>query len=131
MILAQAIIESGWGSSRFAKEGHALFGEWTWENDVGIKPKENLDANFSVKKFKNLLESMNSYILNLNRHPAYKNMRSYRDLMNKTGNIITGYDTANYLEGYAEIGLEYVTKVTNMIRTNKLYRFEDIVLESF
>ena len=131
MILAQAIIESGWGSSRFAKEGHALFGEWTWENDVGIKPKENLDANFSVKKFKNLLESMNSYILNLNRHPAYKNMRSYRDLMNKTDKIITGYDTANYLESYAEIGFAYVTKVIKMIKSNKLTIFENVKLEIY
>ena len=131
MILAQAIIESGWGSSRFAKEGHALFGEWTWENDVGIKPKENLDANFSVKKFKNLLESMNSYILNLNRHPAYKNMRNYRNLMNKSGNIITGYDTANYLESYAEIGFAYITKVIKMIKSNKLTTFENVKLEIY
>ena len=131
MILAQAIIESGWGSSRFAKEGHALFGEWTWENNVGIKPKENLDANFSVKSFKNLLESMNSYILNLNRHPAYKNMRSYRSLMNKTGKIITGYDTANYLEGYAEIGYAYVTKIIKMIKSNKLTAFENVKLEIY
>ena len=72
LILAQSIIESGWGTSRFAQEGNALFGQWTWKNDDGIKPKGNLDANFSVKNFKNLLESVNSYILNLNTHPAYK-----------------------------------------------------------
>ena len=72
MILAQAIIESGWGSSRFAQQGNALFGEWTWKNHTGIKPKGNLDANFSVKNFSNLLESVNSYILNLNTHTATK-----------------------------------------------------------
>ena len=51
MVLAQSAIESGWGSSRFAKEGNALFGEWTWNNNIGLKPKGNLSANYAVKSF--------------------------------------------------------------------------------
>ena len=129
MIIAQAIIESGWGASRFAQEGNALFGEWTWKNNDGIKPNGNLDANFAVKSFKNISESLNSYILNLNRHPAYKEMRNYRSMMFKAGKDIKGYDTAVYLENYAEIGLAYVEKVNDMINSNKLYRFENSVLE--
>ena len=129
MIIAQAIIESGWGSSRFAQEGNALFGEWTWKSNDGIKPNGNLDANFAVKSFKNISESLNSYILNLNRHPAYTEMRNYRSMMFKAGKDITGYDTAAYLENYAEIGLAYVEKVNNMIKSNKLYKFENSVLE--
>ena len=129
MIIAQAIIESGWGASRFAQEGNALFGEWTWKNNDGIKPNGNLDANFAVKSFKNISESLNSYILNLNRHPAYTEMRNYRSMMFKAGKDITGYDTAAYLENYAEIGLAYVEKVNDMIKSNKLYRFENSVLE--
>ena len=129
MIIAQAIIESGWGGSRFAQEGNALFGEWTWKNNDGIKPNGNLDANFAVKSFKNISESLNSYILNLNRHPAYKEMRNYRSMMFKAGKDITGYDTAAYLENYAEIGLAYVEKVNDMIKSNKLYKFENSVLE--
>ena len=131
MIISQAIIESGWGSSRFAKEGNALFGEWTWQNNVGIKPKRNLNAKFAVKSFVNLMESLNSYILNLNRHMAYKEMRVFRALTFKTGKNFTGYDTAAYLENYAEIGLTYVVKVTEMINSNKLYRFEKSVLEKY
>jgi len=129
MIIAQAIIESGWGASRFAQEGNALFGEWTWKNNDGIKPNGNSDANFAVKSFKNISESLNSYILNLNRHPAYTEMRNYRSMMFKAGKDITGYDTAAYLENYAEIGLAYVEKVNNMIKSNKLYKFENSVLE--
>jgi len=129
MIIAQAIIESGWGSSRFAQEGNALFGEWTWKNNDGIKPNGNLDANFAVKSFKNISESLNSYILNLNRHPAYTEMRNYRSMMFKAGKDITGYDTAAYLENYAEIGLAYVEKVNDMIKNNKLYKFENSMLE--
>ena len=131
MILAQSIIESGWGSSRFAQEGNALFGEWTWKTNFGIKPKGNMDANFAVKNFKNLLESLNSYILNLNSHPAYYEMRKYRFLKFKTGKKITGYDTANFLNRYAEIGFDYVKKIEKMIKSNKLYRFRKSKLERY
>jgi len=129
MILAQAIIESGWGSSRFAKEGNALFGEWTWQKGIGIKPQEKLDANYAVKNFNNISASLNSYILNLNRHEAYNEMRSYRNKKYRNGDPITGYEVANFLSGYAEIGYQYVTKVKDMIKFNKLERFENLVLE--
>jgi Bax protein len=129
MILAQAIIESGWGSSRFAKEGNALFGEWTWQKGIGIKPQEKLDANYSVKNFSNISASLNSYILNLNRHEAYNEMRNYRDKKYRNGDPITGYEAANFLSGYAEIGYQYVTKIKDMIKFNKLERFENLLLE--
>ena len=125
IILAQSIIESGWGASRFAQEGNALFGQWTWKNDDGIKPRENLDANFSVKNFKSLLDSVNSYILNLNTHPAYKELRNFRILQYNMGKNITGNDTANFLQKYAEIGYKYVIKLKEMIRKNKLSKFEN------
>ena len=131
IILAQSIIESGWGSSRFAQEGNALFGQWTWKNNDGIKPKGNLDANFSVKNFESLLDSVNSYILNLNTHPAYKELRKFRTLQNQMNKNLTGYDMANFLEKYAEIGFEYVTKVKSMIKKNRLSKFENSILETF
>ena len=128
LILAQSIIESGWGGSRFAQEGNALFGQWTWKNNDGIKPKENIDANFSVKNFKNLQESVNSYILNLNSHPAYKELRNFRESQYNDGKNFTGNDMANFLEKYAEIGFEYITKVKNMIKKNQLSEFENSTL---
>ena len=129
MILAQAIIESGWGTSRFAREGNALFGEWTWQKNTGIKPLQKLNANYSVKSFTNITESLNSYILNLNRHDAYKEMRSYRHKKIKNGNEVLGYETANFLDGYAEIGHVYVTKVKEMIISNKLYKYDNLQLD--
>ena len=125
IILAQSIIESGWGASRFAQEGNALFGQWTWKNDDGIKPKGNLDANFAVKNFNNLLDSVNSYILNLNTHPAYKELRNFRISQYNMGKNITGNDMANFLQKYAEIGHIYVVKVKEMIKKNKLSKFEN------
>ena len=129
MILAQAIIESGWGTSRFAREGNALFGEWTWQKNTGIKPLQKLNANYSVKSFTNITESLNSYILNLNKHDAYKEMRSYRHKKIENGNEVPGYETANFLEGYAEIGHVYVTKVKEMIISNKLYKYDNLQLD--
>ena len=131
LILAQSIIESGWGASRFAQEGNALFGQWTWKNDDGIKPKGNLDANFSVKSFDSLLDSVNSYILNLNTHPAYKEFRNFRISQYNTGKNITGSDMANFLDKYAEIGFEYVTKVKKMIKKNQLIKYENSSLATF
>ena len=131
LILAQSIIESGWGASRFAQQGNALFGQWTWKNDDGIKPKGNLDANFSVKNFKNLLESVNSYVLNLNTHPAYKELRNFRISQYNAGKSVTGNDMANFLEKYAEIGFKYITKVKNMIKKNQLSKFENSTLATF
>ena len=129
MILAQAIIESGWGTSRFAREGNALFGEWTWQKNTGIKPLQKLDANYSVKSFTNITESLNSYILNLNRHDAYKEMRSYRQKKIVNGKEISGYEIANFLDGYAEIGYVYVIKVKEMIISNKLYKYDNLQLD--
>ena len=131
LILAQSIIESGWGASRFAQEGNALFGQWTWKNDDGIKPKGNLDANFSVKSFDSLLDSVNSYILNLNTHPAYKEFRNFRISQYNTGKNNTGIDMANFLDKYAEIGFEYVTKVKKMIKKNQLIKYENSSLATF
>ena len=131
LILAQSIIESGWGSSRFAQEGNALFGQWTWKSNDGIKPKENLDANFSVKNFKNLLDSVNSYILNLNTHRAYKELRNFRSHQYKMDKMITGIDMANFLEKYAEIGFLYVTKVREMIKKNQLSKYEKSKLTTY
>ena len=125
MILAQSIIESGWGTSRFAQEGNALFGQWTWKNEDGIKPKGNLEANFSVKNFKSLLDSVNSYILNLNTHPAYDELRNFRISQHNMGKNVNGNDMANFLQKYAEIGYTYVLKVKEMIRKNKLNKFEN------
>jgi len=129
MILAQAIVESGWGSSRFAREGNALFGEWTWQKGMGIKPEENVDANFAVKSFSDISSSLNSYLLNLNRHSAYKALRNYRFENFKDEKPINGLEAANFLSGYAEIGYKYVTKIREMIEANKLYRYDNLVLE--
>ena len=131
MMLAQAAMESGWGTSRFAQQGNALFGQWTWKKDLGIKPKENLEAQFSVRSFKNLSDCVNSYLLNLNSHPAYKKMRKYRSIVIESGEPLMGYNTSDYIDRYAEIGFKYVDKIKDLIQKNKFYELENVKIESY
>ena len=129
MMLAQAAIESGWGLSRFAQRGNALFGQWTWNQNQGIKPKDNITAKFAVRSFKNLQDSVNSYILNLNTHRAYEKLRKYRKLMVMKDKIFEGKKFAKYLDRYAEIGYDYVLKVISMIESNKFEDFDNLKLK--
>ncbi len=129
MMLAQAAIESGWGMSRFAKKGNALFGQWTWDKSKGLKPNQSPNANFVVKSFKNLQHSVNSYILNLNTHPAYEKMRKYRKLMKDSDQTVKGTNIAKYLDKYAEIGYDYVLKVISMIESNKFEKYNELIFE--
>jgi Bax protein len=122
MMLAQAIVESGWGGSRFAQKGNALFGQWTWDKKKGISPTGIYKPSFAVKSFKNLQDSVDAYILNLNTHPAYEKLRNYRKLISNPPNF-EGHKFSRYLDKYAIIGFEYVKKINLMIKKNNLEKF--------
>ena len=80
IIIAMAGVESGWGTSRFANEGNALFGVRTWDkNTPRMKAKGNPDAKWGVKKYKTKCQSVKDMIAILNRHPAYKEFRVERE----------------------------------------------------
>tara|TARA_E500000178_G_C16995605_1_gene743012 strand:- start:1011 stop:1994 length:984 start_codon:yes stop_codon:yes gene_type:complete len=127
MMLAQAIVESGWGVSRFAQQGNALFGQWTWNKKKGISPKGRYNPDFAVMSFKNLQDSVNAYILNLNTHPAYTKMRNYRKIINDPKKF-KGKKFSKYLDKYAEIGFKYVKKINVMIDKNNLEKYNLIIL---
>ena len=122
MMLAQAIVESGWGGSRFAQKGNALFGQWTWDKKKGISPTGIHKPSFAVKSFKNLQDSVDAYILNLNTHPAYEKLRNYRKFIRNPLNF-EGHKFSRYLDKYAIIGFEYVKKINLMIKKNNLEKF--------
>ena len=94
-----------------------------------IKPKDNLTANFAVRSFKNIQDSVNSYILNLNTHRAYEKLRKYRKLMVEQKKIFEGKKFAKYLDRYAEIGYDYVLKVILMIESNNFEDFDNLKLK--
>ncbi len=128
MMLAQAIVESGWGISRFAQKGNALFGQWTWDKKKGITPAGINRPSFAVKSFKNLQDSVDAYILNLNTHPAYSKLRSYRQLVGKSQHF-KGLKFSKYLDKYAIIGFEYVKKINLMIKRNNLEKFNSLTFQ--
>lgn len=120
LLLAQAAIESGWGTSRFAREGNALFGQRTTDADGGIKPQGLEDATpVRVAAFPHLLASVGAYIHNLNTQPAYKAFRERRAALREAGREPDGLDLAATLTAYSERGDAYVGDVKAIIRANR------------
>ena len=122
--LAQAANESGWGTSRFALEGNALFGQWTWSKK-GISPK-NKDPNQSHKilQFQILKASVRAYKNNLNTHNAYKEFREVRAKLRQSETKITGLALTKYLKNYAAIGEKYTEMIEGIIKHNSLTDFD-------
>ncbi len=126
--LAQAAKESGWGTSRFALEGNAIFGQWTWDGQ-GIAPlKRDGDKNHKILKFPILRASVKAYKNNLNTHKSYFKFREKRKELRDKNKRITGLALTNTLKNYAQTGSEY-TKILNQIITqNRLSDFEPVRL---
>ncbi len=127
LVLAQAAAESGWGTSRFALEGNALFGQWTWDKSKGIEPKFASDQKAAVRKFNNLNDSIFSYLINLNTHKAYSSMRAKRNRSCNQKKLISGYELANWMGNYAVTRDEYIKLLRNIIKKNKLDNLDDLV----
>tara|TARA_B100000780_G_C21090203_1_gene439349 strand:+ start:522 stop:1640 length:1119 start_codon:yes stop_codon:yes gene_type:complete len=126
--IAQAAKETGWGTSRFAQEGNALFGQWTWSGD-GIKPSDADDGStHKVMKFNVLQASVRAYQRNLNTHATYKEFRNARAELRNNGQKLDSMILSNYLDKYAETGKEYVKILQKIIRQNNLIDFDDAKL---
>jgi len=125
LTIAQAAKETGWGTSRFAQEGNALFGQWTWTGN-GIKPSgADDDSTHKVMRFKVLQASVKAYKRNLNTHSSYKNFRMARaELRDKKKNL-DSLVLSEYLDKYAETGKEYIKILQQIIRQNNLTDFDD------
>ena len=128
MAIAQAAKETGWGTSRFAQEGNALFGQWTWTGE-GIKPsKADDDSTHKVMKFKVLQASVKAYQRNLNTHSTYKNFRDTRAQLRDEGKKLDSMILSEYLDKYAETGKDYVRVLQQIIKQNNLTDFDDAKL---
>jgi Bax protein len=128
MAIAQAAKETGWGTSRFAQEGNALFGQWTWSGE-GIKPADAEDnSTHKVMRFKVLQASVKAYQRNLNTHSSYKDFRSARAELRDEGKKLDSMILTEYLDKYAETGKEYVKILQQIIRQNDLTDFDDAKL---
>ncbi len=126
--LAQAAKESGWGTSRFALEGNAIFGQWTW-NGKGIAPKSReVGQNHKILRFPILRASVKAYKKNLNTHKGYKKFRERRAVLSKRNKPAKGLDLIDTLDKYAQTGSEYTKVLRTIIEQNNLDDFEAVKL---
>ena len=130
LALAQAVIESGWGTSRFAYEGNALFGQYIWDNQTsGIVPNEReTNAKYKIKSFDSLRESVASYMKNLNTNFHYNEFRLNRFILRSNNISLDGTLLAEYLYNYS-IEEDYINKIKEIIQTNNFNDFENIKIE--
>ena len=128
MAIAQAAKETGWGTSRFAQEGNALFGQWTWTGE-GIRPAgADDDSTHKVMKFKVLQASVKAYQRNLNTHSTYKGFRRARAELRDDEKKLNSLILTEHLDKYAETGKVYVKILQQIIRQNNLEDFDDAKL---
>ncbi len=126
--LAQAAKESGWGTSRFALEGNAMYGQWTWSGQ-GIKPLDRgVNKNHKILKFPILRASVKAYQNNLNTHKSYVKFREKRMSLREKDKIISGLDLTDTLNNYAQTGSEYIKILNQIIKQNNLSDFEPVRL---
>ena len=128
LAIAQAAKETGWGTSRFAQEGNAFFGQWTWSGE-GLKPKESeKNEGHKVMKFNVLQASVRAYQRNLNTHSSYKNFRKARAELRDIDKPLDSIILVKYLDKYAETGETYTEVLEKIIEQNNLKDFDDAKL---
>ena len=125
LAIAQAAKETGWGTSRFALEGNALFGQWTWSGE-GLKPKEaDVDKGHKVMKFNVLQASVRAYQRNLNTHNTYQSFRLARAELRDRRQPLDSMILSKFLDNYAQTGEKYVEVLQKIIKQNNLKDFDD------
>ncbi len=120
LAIGQAAYESGWGTSRFATEGNALFGQWTYSGD-GMAPQQQRKelGDHKIATYTWPFDSVRSYFLNLSIHPAYEDFRKIRAKLRKDGKPLDSLVLADGLIAYSERGQEYVDSLKSLIRSNR------------
>ena len=129
LALTQAAIESGWGTSRFAQQGNALYGQWTWGED-GLVPEDRDEGKkHKIKAFPNAIEAVFGYVHNLNTHRAYRRFREERARQTRHGKLDI-HRLVETLDKYSERGKAYVNTLKSIIRVNRLREFDRASLQA-
>ncbi|MDZ7661071.1 glucosaminidase domain-containing protein [Thiohalophilus sp.] len=125
LALSQAALESAWGTSRFARQGNNLFGQWCFTVGCGIVPlRRPAQATYEVQAFATVAGSVRTYLRQLNSHPAYQPLRDIRAQARRAGREPSGLEMAAGLINYAAIGEDYVQHIKGVIRRNDLDRLD-------
>ena len=126
LILAQSAIESGWGTSRFAREGNNLFGQRVWSDKIpGMKASGRSEAKFRLAVYPDISESVKSYLRNLNTHPFYQSLRDIRERKRVQKESISGLDLVSEIGSYSIRGKAYIFDVKRMIEFNNLTNIDE------
>lgn len=128
MVLAQAATESAWGTSRFAVEGNNYFGQWCFRRGCGLVPlQRGAGQQHEVALFANALESVRSYMRNINTHPAYRELRQLRANLRAAGASVEGLELIQGLGSYSERGADYIAELRLIIRGNRLHELDSLL----
>lgn len=126
LALAQGANESAWGTSRFAQQGNNFFGQWCFKKGCGIVPNgRDSGKNHEVADFRSPSDSVASYMLNINRHDAYKPLRKIRGSLRSEDKPISGLALTWGLNKYSERGEEYGEELRAMIKFNELSQYNE------
>ena len=126
LALAQAAEESGWGTSRFVREGNAVFGQWTFSATSSLMPsRRDVDKLHRVRAFSSLLDSVRAYAHNLNTHRAYGKLRKIRNGLRLKGEPVEGLLLVDNIKSYSQRGGKYARDIRNLIKGNNLHRLDD------
>ena len=125
LALAQAAKESGWGTSRFAREGNNYFGQWCYKAGCGIVPASRAPGRtHEVEAFDSPAESVASYMRNINTHSGYKSFREARKVQRSEADALSGVALAAELSQYSERRDAYVAELRQLIVGNDLDRLD-------
>lgn len=125
MVLAQAAAESGWGTSRFAREANNLFGQWCYSEGCGLVPNNRREgARHEVKSFDSVEAAVDSYYHNINTHRAYAALRELREAIRSEARTPGGVELVSSLLKYSERGEAYVHELQELIRYNEFERYD-------
>jgi Bax protein len=128
LVVAQAVLESGWGKSRFVKKANNIFGQWTY-SEKGIKPlTRNKGAKHLIKIFDSMEHSVRGYMINMNLGWGYKGLRDQRAKIRKAGENVTGLSIVDQLVNYSQGREKYTKKLAKLIKRNKLYLYDEVAI---
>lgn len=124
LVLAQAANESGWGTSRFARQANNMFGVWCFTEGCGLTPLARAEGlTHEVARYDSVQDSIDAYIRTLNTNSAYVELRDIRANSREMADHFTGHELAEGLLRYSERGEDYVEEIQMMIRVNDLHRY--------
>lgn len=129
LALAQAAAESGWGTSRFAIEANAIFGQWTTLESQGLRPSgADQGSNYYIRAFDAPGPSVAAYMRNLNTHDAYVSFRNRRQHMRNYLGDLAALGLANTLLPYSQQGQDYIDTIRTIIESNALTAYDQVQL---